>query len=181
MKHVESSLPEKYRNPIKLLSDLRRTPEVMWLRAGERRALQLFHTMARRVPAYRDFLRKAGVPALKIKTIGDFAEVPTIDKQNYLRQYPLQSLCWDGKFKNKRWVVSSTSGSTGEPFYFPREELQDQQQAATADLYLRTNFQIHKRSTLYIDAFPMGAWIGGEFTYEAVRLVAKRGKYPLSI
>ena len=181
MKHVESSLPEKYRNPIKLLSDLRRAPESKWLRAGQQRALKLFHAMARRVPAYRDFLRKAGVSISKIKTIGDFTEVPTIDKQNYLRQYPLQSLCWDGEFKNKRWVVSSTSGSTGEPFYFPREELQDLQYAGTAELYLRTNFQIHKRSTLYIDAFPMGAWIGGVFTYEAVRLVAKRGKYPLSI
>src|SRR5258708_1208097 len=44
-----------------------------------------------------------------------------------------------------------------------------------------TNFNIQSKSTLYIDAFPMGAWIGGVFTYEAIRLVAERGNYPLSI
>src|SRR6185503_7206520 len=37
-----------------------------------------------------------------------------------------------------------------------------------------------KKSTLYVDAFAMGAWIGGVFTYEAVNRVAKKG-YPLSI
>ena len=27
----------------------------------------------------------------------------------------------------------------------------------------------------------MGAWIGGVFTYEAIRMVAENGKYPLTI
>ncbi len=177
----QENLPSKYKNIPLLLKKLKATPERVWVRAGEQRALALFHEMAARVPAYGDFLRKHKINPAKIKTIGDFREIPPIDKENYLRQYSLEKLCWDGKFKEKRWVISTTSGSTGEPFYFPRQDSQDLQYAATAELYLLANFDIHKQSTLYIDAFPMGAWIGGLFTYEAIKTVAERGNYRLSI
>lgn len=159
---------------------LKSKPESYWLKRGERMALDLFHQMAQRVPAYQDFLKQQSINPNRIRTISDFKQLPTIDKDNYLRQYPRQALCWDGKFSSERWVVSSTSGSTGEPFYFPRTDLQDEQYALTAELYLRENFQIYNKKTLYIDAFAMGAWIGGLFTYEALHRVAKKG-YPLTI
>lgn len=159
---------------------LKSEPESYWMQRGERMALDLFHDMAKRVPAYQDFLKKHDVDPSRIVTIEDFKTVPTIDKDNYLRQYPRAALCWDGIFGGERWVVSTTSGSTGEPFYFPRSDLQDEQYAITAELYLRENFQIHKKKTLYIDAFAMGAWIGGLFTYEAIHRVAQKG-YPLTI
>jgi len=143
-------------------------------------ALGLFHQMSQRVPAYQDFLKQRDINPRRIRTIGDFRQLPTVDKDNYLRHYPREALCWDGKFSSERWVVSTTSGSTGEPFYFPRTDLQDEQYALTAELYLRENFQIHKKKTLYIDAFAMGAWIGGLFTYEAIHRVAQKG-YALSI
>lgn len=173
-------IPKDFQDPVKLLDELKTRPEEYWIKRGEVRALELFKQMSSRVPAYKDFLRKNKIDSEKIKTISDFKQVPTIDKNNYLRVYPREMLCWDGEFKNKRWTISATSGSTGEPYYFPREEEQDRQYAITAELYLRTNFEIHKRSTLYIDAFPMGVWIGGLFTYEAIKLVSRRG-YPLSI
>jgi phenylacetate-CoA ligase len=178
---VSFGLPNKYRDIKKLLKDLRSVPEKRWIQAGERRALKLFQEMAVRVPAYKDFLRRHKIRSQSVKSLSDFREVPTIDKDNYLRRYPLEKLCWDGKFDTQRWSISTTSGSTGNPFYFPREKSQDMQYAATAELYLRTNFEIHKQSTLYIDAFPMGAWIGGVFTYEAIRIIAERGTYSLSI
>jgi len=171
----------RYKNIPKLVSDLKLESEKTIVKRGERMAIRLFKSMAVRVPAYASFLKRRRFDYRKVKTIKDFIRVPTIDKENYLRQYSLASLCWDGKFNEKQWVISTTSGSTGEPFYFPREESQIWQYAGTAEMYLRTNFQIHKQSTLYIDAFPMGAWIGGLFTYEAVRLIAQRGNYKLSI
>jgi hypothetical protein len=133
-------------------------------RRGETRALLLFQQMAKRVPAYKDYLKKHKVNPAKIKTIADFKHIPTVDKRGYLKQYDLEKLCWDGKFSTKQWTLSSTSGTTGEPFYFPRTEAQDRQYALSAELYLRSNFQIHKKSTLYVDAFAMGAWIGGLFS-----------------
>lgn len=144
-------------------------------------ALKLFHEMSARVPAYKEFLKQSGVNPKNIRTIKDFENVPPVNKDNYLRKFPRDKLCWDGDFKDNSWVISTTSGSTGQPFYFPRTNEQDMQYALTAELYLRENFNIQEKSTLYIVAFPMGAWIGGVFTYEAVRTVAERGGYNLSI
>lgn len=174
-------IPKSSKDSAKFLKLLRNKPEEFWIKRGEKMAFKLFHEMSRRVPAYKDHLKKNNVDPSSIKSIKDFSRVPSIDKNNYLRAYPLKDLCWDGKLAENRWTISSTSGSTGEPFYFPRTIEQDLQYALSAELYLLANFSIDKKSTLYIDAFPLGPWIGGIFTYEAIRLIAERGKYPLSI
>ena len=174
-------LPKGYRNAELLHQRLQKEPEVRWLQRGAGRALQQFYAMAHRVPAYKDFLKSHDFSPTSVKSIADFARIPAIDKDNYLRKYPKEMLCWDGEFSHGQWVISTTSGSTGQPYYFPREHSQDWQYAITAELYLRSNFQIHQKSTLYIVAFPMGAWIGGLFTYEALKIVAEHGGYELSI
>lgn len=176
-----AELANAYNDPVKLLRQVKTEPEEIWLQRGEAMALELFRMMAKRVPAYKDWLKKNKIDPLKIKTIADFSKIPTIDKDNYLRQYPLTDLCWDGKLSQGWRVYSATSGSTGEPFYFPRGNFQDQQYAITAEMYLLNNFQIDKKTTLYVDGFAMGAWIGGLFTYQAVKNVAERGRYNLSI
>jgi phenylacetate-CoA ligase len=173
-------LPRQLQNAQKLQKRLKTKSEGYWMGRGERMALDLFHDMAVRVPAYKDFLAKNHFDPRQVRSIKDFSRIPLIDKDNYLRKYPREALCWDGKFADQRWVISTTSGSTGEPFYFPRTDLQDEFYALTAELYLRENFDIQHKKTLYIDAFAMGAWIGGLFTYEAVKRVAARG-YELSI
>lgn len=174
-------LPRGFRNAELLNRRLRQEEEKRWIQRGEARALRLFHAMAYRVPAYKDFLISRNFSAGGVRTFEDFCKIPTVDKDNYLRKYPKEMLCWDGRFSHGQWVISTTSGSTGEPYYFPREQSQDWQYAISAELYLRNNFDIHKKSTLYIVAFPMGAWIGGLFTYEALKIVAEHGGYDLSI
>lgn len=180
MNNVTSVL-SYYKDPSFVLNQFHTVSEKEFLKRGEDQALVLFHQMAERVPAYKDFLKKQQIDPDSVKTIEDFRQVPLLDKDNYLRVYPRESLCWDGAFNSKRWVISVTSGSTGEPYYFPREDLQDWQYALLAELYLLNNFHIDKKSTLYIDSFAMGAWIGGLFTYQAIKMVAERGNYPLSI
>lgn len=177
----EFSLPPDFQNIESLQELLLTKEESYWIDKGEKQALELFHLMAERVPAYKDFLKKNNIDHNKIKTNKDFKQIPPIDKNNYLRAYPLEMLCWDGKFKEKSWVFSTTSGSTGQPYYFPREDLQDSQYAVIAELYLRSNFEIQNKSTLYINGFAMGAWIGGLFTYQAIKFIAESGKYKLSI
>jgi phenylacetate-CoA ligase len=176
-----TSLAKDYKDPVKLLNKLKSKPEKFWLARGEEMSLELFHLMAQKVPAYKDWLKKKKIDPKKIKTIEDLKKIPTIDKDNYLRKYPLTDLCWDGKLSKGWHVYSSTSGSTGEPFYFPRSNFQDQQYSVTAEMYLINNFHIDKKTTLYVDGFAMGAWIGGLFTYQAVKNVAERGNYNLSI
>jgi len=165
----------------KLLKDLKIKSSNFWMNRGEKMALNLFHDMAQRVPAYKKFLKKNEIKHELVKNIEDFKKVPTIDKKNYLLKYEPEELVWDGMYKQRQWVISTTSGSTGDPFYFPRNSEQDFQYALTAELYLLTNFQVDKKSTLYIVGFPMGAWIGGLFTYEALKIISRTSNYPLSI
>lgn len=178
---MSSLLPKGYRNIELLHEQLSSDAEQKWQQRGATRALQQFRAMSQRVPAYKDFLKSHNFSPNTVRGIKDFQRIPIVDKDNYLRKYPREMLCWDGEFGHGQWVISTTSGSTGQPYYFPRSHSQDLQYAVTAELYLRTNFQIHKRSTLYVVAFPMGAWIGGLFTYEAIKTVADRGNYNLSI
>lgn len=174
-------LPKGFKDIDWLESEYKNRSAKDWERLGKKRALALFHAMAERVPAYKKFLKSHGVNPADIKTIKDFQKLPTLDKDNYLRKYPRHELCWDGDFKDKSWIISTTSGSTGQPYYFPRQVSQNWQYAISAELYLRANFQIDKKSTLYIVAFPMGAWIGGLFTYEALSIIAAKKQYNLSI
>lgn len=160
---------------------LKRNPASFWEERGEKAALELFHDAAKRVPAYKDFLKKNRVDPDMIRTIEDFRNVPTIDKDNYLRAYPLEQLSWDGKLFDEWQVYAATSGSTGEPFFFPRAQKETDRYAFLAELYLRTQFKIQERSTLYIDSFAMGAWIGGLFTYQALERIAQSGMYRLHL
>ncbi|QQS44535.1 phenylacetate--CoA ligase family protein [Candidatus Roizmanbacteria bacterium] len=160
---------------------LRNNSSSYWQKKGEIKVLELFHSMAQRVPAYRKYLQNLAIKHQSVKTIADFKQIPPIDKENYLRRYSLEELCWDGSFNKEQWIISTTSGSTGEPFYFPRTNAQDREYALTAELYLRNNFSIERNTTLYINGFAMGAWIGGVFTYQAITDIAQTGKYPLSI
>ncbi len=173
-------VPRKLKNVPKLQQELKNRPEAYWNARGRKMALKLFHEAAERVPAYKDFLKKNNIDPMQIKTMKDFKTVPLTDKDNYLRKYSRKDLCWDGEFSEKQWVISTTSGSSGEPFYFPRTDLQDEYYAIAAELYLRENFDIQNKTTLYIDAFAMGAWIGGLFTYEAIKHVAEKN-FSLSI
>lgn len=154
---------------------------VDWQAEGEKRAIALFHEMSSRVPAYKKFLAERNFLPSSVKNMKDFKTIPVIDKDNYLRKYSREELSWDGAFPAGGWSISTTSGSTGVPYYFPRQNSQDQAYADMAEKYLRRNFKIQERKTLYIVAFPMGAWIGGVFTYEALSRIAQKGSYDLSI
>ena len=95
-------LPKGFKDPLWLERELTKRPESSWRKLGEKRALGLFHAMSVRVPAYKDFLKQHKVDPEKIRGVKDFSQLPTIDKDNYLRKYPRQDLCWDGEFKNDR-------------------------------------------------------------------------------
>lgn len=141
--------------------------------------LSLFRRVVKKVPAYKDFLRKNGINPAKIKTSTDFLSLPVMDKNNYLRRYPLQDLCWGGKLDGSL-VFAATSGTTGGPFYFPRDTAIDWQSSVFHELFLCAGEKSGGESTLVIVCFGMGVWIGGLITYEALQKVSERG-YPLSI
>lgn len=168
-------------NPVIWMHLLQTKTESFWLKRGERMVHVLLKDMVKKVPAYRRHLAVHKIRLGDNAVLGDIGRAPVLSKESYLRKYSLPELCWNGSLSKEQRIISATSGSTGEPFYFPRTMEQDMQYAAVAEMYLRSNFSIHKKSTLYIVGWGMGVWIGGVFSYSAVRLVAERGKYHLSI
>lgn len=142
-----------------------------WEKLGEDNLLKLFQFMARKVPAYQVFLKENGIKPSEIKSISDLGKVPVSDKDNYLRKYKYQDLFPD-RVINQATTVSATSGSTGEPFYFPRGEYHDDQYRLLAELFLRSQFEIAKKTTLGIVGFGIGIWIGGIFTYKNFNRIA---------
>ena len=79
-----------------------------WHKKGQETALQLFHAAARRVSAYAHFLQRSGVNAEQIASFADFQMyVPPTDKENYVDQYPLEDLVWDGDISRSTLINSS--------------------------------------------------------------------------
>ena len=150
-----------------------------WTKRAEDVSLKLFHEAAEKVPAYKDFLRKNKINPAKIKNFKDFKSVPATSKENYLRQYPLEDLTWNGHLK-KSLVFASTSGSTGVPFYFPRNRILDWQSSVYHQIFLENSRIDINKSTLVIVCFGMGVWIGGLITYQAFKSISDIG-YPLAI
>ena len=154
-------------------------PEVFWQREGERRALKLFHEAAVRVPAYKDFLKKHKVRANSIRTIKDFAQVPTTDKKNYINAYPLEKRCWDGNLARLN-LLAISSGTTGEPKFWPRGGYQEFEASIIHELIYRNSFDIDKHRTLLVIGFPMGVYVSGVATLFPSLLIAGK-QYNMSV
>lgn len=139
--------------------------------SGQKKAVSLFHNASKFVPAYADFLKRNGIKPEKVRSWQDFQNIPEISKQNYLRQYTLEELCWGGKLE-KNLIFTSTSGSTGKPFYFPREKFVDWQYSKIVSYFLDNSVR-NPGPVLVINGFSMGVWIGGLITYNAFDIVSQ--------
>lgn len=146
---------------------------------GEKMALELFHEMAQRVPAYKKFLSEHAIDHAAIKTYEDFAaNVPLIDKQNYLSKYPLADLCMDGDIFHNA-MISVSSGSTGVPFFWPRGAEQNEiDTEMLARIY--DAFEMNTKKTLLVLSFSMGTWIAGTLLMESSIKYANAGN-PVSV
>ena len=100
------NLSTQYKYISSILHTLHTGSEKIWRENGEKQALKIFHTMAKHVPAYKDFLKKNNISPSKIKKFSDFLQVPITNKENYLQHYPIRALCWKGKFVEENWMIS---------------------------------------------------------------------------
>ncbi len=144
------------------------------------RAFKLFQEAARDVPAYKDFLSARKVDIDPILTRKDYGKIPITSKKNYLQQYELKDLVKKGDL-NLPLIFCSTSGSTGAPFYFPRDEKLSWQYSWLIQDYLQQTSRLGSGPTLVIVAFGMGVWIGGIITLRAFEIATQRMKYPASL
>lgn len=147
------------------------------IRAGENKALKLFHEASHRVPAYKDFLKKNKINPLSIKTSKDFKKLPAITKENYIEKYNFQQRAWDGDL-SKIHMISTSSGTTGNPNFWPRNLENEIEGAYAHELIFRDILKIKNKKTLLINGFALGNWIAGTFTSSCVSLNIWKG-YPI--
>lgn len=147
--------------------------ELSLAQQSQQNALQLFHDSAKRVPAYRSFLEAHSVRPASIQSYSDFSTVPPTTKDNYVYRYPFVERCWDGNSDGLS-TISSSSGTTGTPAYWPQTLVQFLE-GARAHEHAFSPFNTRKVPTLLINGFAMGNWIAGTFTHTCVQLLSWKG------
>ncbi len=139
--------------------------------------VKLFHEVSERVPAYRAFLAEHHIDPRLITTFQDFVGLPMTTKDGYTRRYPLPDLCRDGVIGD---IVAVSSGSTGEPSFWPRSASDERVIAARFEEIFRDSFHARERRTLAVVCFALGTWVGGLFTVNCCRHLAELG-YPITV
>jgi phenylacetate-CoA ligase len=144
---------------------------------GSQEALTLFRAVARDVPAYRSLLAEQGIDPASVKTAADLARLPLLDKKNYTRRFPLDDLVLGGKLTRCDFFAVS-SGSTGEPTFWPRAQADEFPVAVRFEQVFHDAFRAHEKRTLAVVCFALGTWVGGMFTSACMRHLSAKG-YPV--
>jgi len=141
--------------------------------------LELFQRTAADVPAYAAFLGERGVAAASVRSADDWSRVPLMTKADYFQRYPLPALCRGGELSACDMIAVS-SGSTGEPTFWPRALRDELAVASRFEQVFRDSFRADERTTLAVVCFPLGTWVGGMFTAAVCRHLAAKG-YPITV
>jgi len=118
--------------------------------AGRWRARATFYRAARRVPAYRHFLRSSGYRG---------GSPPETDKENYIKRYRTERRCDGGRIPEHDVTIDESSGSTGTPYNWVRTGLERHQSHIFISYFARYCYGTGRYLT--INAFSMGAWATG--------------------
>jgi phenylacetate-CoA ligase len=158
------------------------SPLDVLLRPGESgdgfpQALDLMRQVAHGVPAYRTLLAEHGIEPASIKAPTDFARLPLLDKKNYVKRFPLDDLVLNGKLTRADFFAVS-SGSTGEPTFWPRAQADEFPVAERFEQVFRDAFRAQEKRTLAVICFALGTWVGGMFTTACMRHLSAKG-YPV--
>ncbi|HEX6291586.1 MAG TPA: hypothetical protein VFZ66_20550 [Herpetosiphonaceae bacterium] len=145
----------------------------------EAAALDLFQRVAATVPAYRAFLAEREIDPASIRSLADFQRLPLTTKANYVSRYPLADLCRDGRLDHCDMIAVS-SGSTGQPTFWPRFFADEMTVAARFDQVFHDSFSADTRRTLAVVCFTLGTWVGGMYTASCCRYLASKG-YPITV
>ncbi len=143
------------------------------------KVLRLFRHAAAEIPAYRDLLSRHNVQPETIQTLDDFGRLPLMTKPDYMQAYPLPQRCPGGTLTACDRVAVS-SGSTGQPTFWPRSLRHELDIAVRFEQVFRDSFRAHERRTLAIVCFALGNWVGGLFTTSCCWHLSQKG-YPLLV
>ena len=107
------------------------------------RARRIYYFAVKNIPAYKDFI--------KDKEIKKWKDIPFTDKDSYIKKYPTEQRCFDGKIPSTHIAIDESSGSTGTPFNWVRS-LRERRESHAFISYFST-FCFGKKPWLTINAF----------------------------
>ncbi|WP_374372229.1 phenylacetate--CoA ligase family protein [Dongia sp.] len=134
----------------------------------------LLERVARDVPAYRQILKEKAIDPATIRNPADFARLPLLDKANYIRRFGQDELVPGGD-RGRCDFYAVSSGSTGEPTFWPRAAADEYPIATRFEQVFRDAFAAHEKRTLAVVCFALGTWVGGMFTTFCLRALAEKG------
>ncbi len=129
---------------------------------------------AREVPAYRQLLAERGFTA-----DASWKRLPVMDKAGYLARHSLAERV--GADFADTFTIFSSSGSSGQPFYWPQLKTGA---AGTADKlrqFLEATFRVQERRTLAVVGLALGSWIGGDHFSWVLKSLACGVSYPFAV
>jgi phenylacetate-CoA ligase len=132
-------------------------------RVGAWRAEANFHRAYRTVPAYRRFIDEhGGKPTIPIDADGipDLRVIPEMDKESYIKKYPIEQRLRGGVLPTRGVMVDESSGSSGKPTSWVRGPLERQMTKQMMRLVYHRSVD-PKDKVFILNAFALGAWATG--------------------
>jgi phenylacetate-CoA ligase len=121
---------------------------------SRRRAAAAFFNARKHVPAYREFL--AQHDALDVR---DFSAIPPMDKETYIKRWPVESLCQGGKIPERGVVMDESSGSSGTATNWVRGTAERRATRQLIQHSARVTFG--EDTFVLLNAFALGPWATG--------------------
>jgi phenylacetate-CoA ligase len=128
------------------------------------------------VPGYRRFMETSGG-----SIEGPFEELPLLTKQNYLLEYPIEELCWNGTIGNCHLIGSSSGFSKSGSVFWPKRPVDELQYLESLETMLIQNYGIDQNRTLILCCMALGTWFGGMTITAALRVIAATGRLPITV
>jgi len=130
--------------------------QTLLARIADIRAFAVFYKAKRTCPAYRDFLVQEHYDE---KRKWSFANVPIMTKENYVKKYSLEDRCYGGKIPAPGTVIDESSGSSGVPNNWVRNEYERDD----VKRILQLNYEIiyNDDDCILLNCFALGPWATG--------------------
>lgn len=155
-----------------------RKAEQQIFQEAEKGLLENVNRIIDTVPAYRSYLTEQKHKCENINDMRQFKGLPFSTKHSYAKAYPLQDRCFGGTLDDAHMVFSS-SGSSGEPMFWPLRPDDEKMIPKMFDQLMKISLDYENNRTLIVICLGLGAWISGLQTHWALRQAAieNGGKY----
>lgn len=134
-------------------------PSILML-IGRMKALNVFETSVKHVPAYSKFIEDNNFKS-KVHSYKEFTKIPETTKQNYIYKYGLVDRCIDGKLPFSG-NIDESAGSSGKATMWIRSTKEEKKLQRLVDFGMHFTFRSFSRDDLVVlNCWSTGPWATG--------------------